>query len=90
MNYCPDTFNAAAYLDPVDFFAGASLGPILYIPLSLPVFIDCIITHDPFKFVTHLAAGDIYTQHLIKNVQEVREMNIIEWSFYFHGNSNTV
>ncbi|GMH84370.1 hypothetical protein TL16_g09903 [Triparma laevis f. inornata] len=74
MNYYPDTFNATVYLDPVNFFAGAtSLGPILYIPLSLPVFIDCIRTHDPFKFVTHLAAGDIYTQHLIKNVQEFGE-----------------
>ncbi|GMI09300.1 hypothetical protein TrVE_jg5819 [Triparma verrucosa] len=74
MNYYPDTFAATVYLDPVNFFAGAtSLGPILYIPLSVPVFIDCIKKRDPFKFVTHLAAGDIYTQHLIKNVQEFGE-----------------
>jgi len=74
MNTHPETFSATVYLDPVNFFAGAtSLGPILYVPLDVPVFIDCIKKRDPFKFVTHLAAGDIYTQHLIKNVQEFGE-----------------
>ena len=74
MNVYPETFDATVYLDPVNFFAGAtSLGEILYVPLDVPVFIDCIKKRDPFKFVTHLAAGDIYTQHLIKNVQEFGE-----------------
>mmetsp|Transcript_3330 Transcript_3330/g.6337 ORF Transcript_3330/g.6337 Transcript_3330/m.6337 type:complete len:484 (-) Transcript_3330:44-1495(-) len=74
MNKHPDTFDASVYIDPVNFFAGAwALAPILYIPISLRVFLDCIWTLDVFKFVTHLAAGDIYTQHLIKNVQEFGE-----------------
>lgn len=63
MNRHPDTFDASVYIDPVNFFAGAwALAPILYIPISLRVFLDCIWTLDVFKFVTHLAAGDIYTQ----------------------------
>jgi hypothetical protein len=73
MNSHPDTFDATVYMDPVNFFAGAtSLGPILYVPITLGVFIECIRSLDVFKFVTHLAAGDVYTQHLIKNVRAGR------------------
>ena len=74
MNSHPSTFAATVYLDPVNFFPGAtSLGPVLYIPLSVSVFLSCVWQGDWFKFITHLAAGDIYTQHLIKNVQEFGE-----------------
>jgi hypothetical protein len=74
MNSHPSTFQRTVYLDPVSFFPGAtSLWPSLYSKLSVPVFMSCLQQLDLIKFVTHLAAGDVYTQHVIKSVQQFAE-----------------
>lgn len=74
MNTFPDTFDRTAYIDPVCFFEGATtLWPVLYSPLTITTFFESLRELDPVKFITHLAAGDIYTQHVIKNVMYFAE-----------------
>ncbi|GMI08031.1 hypothetical protein TrVE_jg12816 [Triparma verrucosa] len=74
MNTFPDTFSRTAYIDPVCFFEGATtLWPVLYSPLTITTFFESLREVDPVKFITHLAAGDIYTQHVIKNVMYFAE-----------------
>jgi pimeloyl-ACP methyl ester carboxylesterase len=74
VNTNPETFHHTVYIDPVTFFPGASsLGPCLYAPLTLKTFVRALRDADPIAFITHLAAGDIYTQHIIKQVQQYCE-----------------
>ena len=56
------------------FFEGATtLWPVLYSPLTPTTFFQSLRDVDPVKFITHLAAGDIFTQHVIKIVMYFAE-----------------